>query len=242
MRLHRFFLGESTGGQIGEQRKLEIFDADLIHQWKKVFRLGTGDDVILFDGSGRDYTCKIEMLSKDSAQVSVGESRAVHVPKKDVWLCVALIKKDHFEWVVEKGTELGVNHFVPVIAERSEKKDLNMERLVKIAREASEQSGRGTVPEIHPVMNLENIFSGNDSSLFKFPSHKIAFDPEGTAMISKDASDTEPVAIFIGPEGGWSEKEIEFFKKQQVDLKNMGNQILRAETAAIATATLFLLG
>lgn len=242
MRLHRFFVGEMSGGQIGEQKKLDIFDADLIHQWKKVFRLGAGDDVILFDGSGREYTCKIEMLSKDSAQVSVGESRAVPEAKKDVWLCVALIKKDNFEWIVEKGTELGVRHFVPVVAERSEKKDLNMERLIKIAREASEQSGRATVPEIHPVMTLEGIFSGNDSSLFKFPNHRIAFDPEGIAMISKDTSDTESVAIFIGPEGGWSEREIEFFKKQEVDLKTMGNQILRAETAAIATATLFLLG
>ncbi len=242
MRLHRFFVGEKGAKQIGEQKRLDIFDADLIHQWKKVFRLGTGDNVILFDGSGREYTCKIEMLSKESAQISVGESRTVPTAKKDVWLCMAIVKKDNFEWIVEKGTEIGVNHFVPVVAERSEKKDLNMERLIKIAREASEQSGRGTVPKIHPVMTLEDIFSNSNDSFFKFPAHKIAFDPEGIAMISKDTSDTEPVAIFIGPEGGWSEKEIEFFKKQEVDLKTMGNQILRAETAAVATATLFLMG
>lgn len=108
------------------------------------------------------------MLSKESAQISVGESRTVPTAKKDVWLCMAIVKKDNFEWIVEKGTEIGVNHFVPVVAERSEKKDLNMERLIKIAREASEQSGRGTVPEIHPVMTLEDIFSNSNDSFLNF--------------------------------------------------------------------------
>lgn len=236
MRLHRFFVGYIVGGQIDGQKKLVISDESLIHQWQKVFRLKSGDNVILFDGSGREWTCKIEMISKDGTEVSVGESRALNSPKKDVWLCVALIKKDHFEWVVEKGTELGVNHFVPVIAERSEKKDLNMERLGKIAKEASEQSGRGTIPKIHPVMTLQDVFA------YDTPTHRIAFDLEGTAFISGDVKDDRPVAIFIGPEGGWSEKEIELFKKEEVDLKTLGEQVLRAETAAIATATLFLLG
>ncbi len=242
MRLHRFFVGDILSGQVDGQKKLVISDEGLVHQWQKVFRLKSGDNVVLFDGSGREYTCKIEMLSKGGAEVSVGESRALHSPKKDVWLCVALIKKDHFEWVVEKGTELGVNHFVPVMAERSEKKDLNIERLAKIAKEASEQSGRGTIPKIHEVTTLENIFSAGTSAISDFPSHRISFDLEGTAFISEDVDDVKPVAIFIGPEGGWSEKEIDFFKKEEVDLKTLGDQVLRAETAAVATATLFLLG
>jgi 16S rRNA (uracil1498-N3)-methyltransferase len=233
MRLHRFFIDNI----IGSQKELVVSDVGLLHQWKKVFRLGAGDSVVLFDGSGNEYECKIETLSKDRADIFVGESRLLHLPKKDVWLCVAVIKKDHFEWVVEKGTELGVNNFIPILADRSEKKDLNIERLNKIAREASEQSGRGSVPKIHSPMTLRDVLSG----AIDLPDRKITFEPDGEVFSDKDFNQTESVAIFIGSEGGWSDEELKFFTDKNIDLKSMGKQILRAETAAIASATLFLI-
>ncbi|MSR73237.1 16S rRNA (uracil(1498)-N(3))-methyltransferase [Candidatus Parcubacteria bacterium] len=248
MRLHRFFVNEMVGGRA----KIVISDEDLLHQWKKVFRLASGDNVIIFDGSGNDYECKIVTISKDRAELAVGASRNIPAIPKDVWLFIALIKKDHFEWVVEKGTELGVSHFVPILAERSEKKYLNMERLAKIAKEASEQSGRGTVPEIHAVMSLEDAIVGEISSIAddissnmaKNPPNKIVFDPNGVLLTRADFENkkpAEPVALFIGPEGGWSEDELALFASKKVSVKSMGQQILRAETAAIASATLFLL-
>ncbi len=244
MRLHRFFVNEMVGGRA----KIVISDEDLLHQWKKVFRLVPHDNVIIFDGSGNDYQCKIETLSKERAELAVGAPRNIPATKKDLWLFVALIKKDHFEWVVEKGTELGVSHFVPIIAERSEKKDLNMERLSKIAKEASEQSGRGTVPEIHAVMSLEDAVASDISGMAgdisrnvaKNSPNKIALDPKGVALMREDFENKEPTALFIGPEGGWSEDELALFASKKVLVKNMGQQILRAETASIASATLFL--
>ena len=244
MRLHRFFVNEIVGGRA----KIVISDEDLLHQWKKVFRLVPHDNVIIFDGSGNDYQCKIETISKDRAELAVGAPRNIPATKKDLWLFVALIKKDHFEWVVEKGTELGVSHFVPIIAERSEKKDLNMERLAKIAKEASEQSGRGTVPEIHAVMSLEDAVASDifgmagdiSRNVAKNSPNKIALDPKGLALVREDFENKEPTALFIGPEGGWSEDELALFASKKVLVKNMGQQILRAETASIASATLFL--
>ncbi|NDE68149.1 RsmE family RNA methyltransferase, partial [bacterium] len=127
-------------------------------QWRKVFRFKAGDKVILFDGSGFDFLCEIqsytantqgrgEKSSESCAEVKILEvMNNVVVPVRETSLFCAVLKKDTFEWVVEKATEMGVSRIVPVLAERSEKKNLNIERLQKIIIEASEQSGRGTLP------------------------------------------------------------------------------------------------
>ncbi len=231
MRLHRFFIKEP----IGKKEKVVIEDVDILHQWKKVFRLTSGDKVVVFDGQGSEYVCVVDMLSKERAELSVESEREVFGVSKEVWLCVGIIKKDNFEWIVEKGTELGVSHFVPIVAERSEKKDVHMERLEKIACEASEQSGRGTTPTIHSVKTLEEVFS------MDLPARKILLHPEGEKISKESFSDESPVALFIGPEGGWSDMELKFFKEKNVVPHTLGQQILRAETASVAVSALFLL-
>ncbi len=235
MRLHRFFVGDIINSFIKEGDRFDISDSDLVHQWKKVFRLKTGDNVILFDGSGFEYVCKIENMSKDSVEISTGTAKKIDPLEREVWVCMSVIKKDNFEWVVEKCTELGVSHFLPIIADRSEKKDLNMDRLKKIAKEASEQCGRGDVPKIHEIITLEESF------LYDLPQEKFFFDLNGSDLSEKDLKDKKPVAIFIGPEGGWSEKEVSFFKSKNIETKILGKRVLRAETAAISATSLFLL-
>jgi 16S rRNA (uracil1498-N3)-methyltransferase len=138
---------------------------------------------------------------------------------------------------VQKATEIGVNHVVPVLCERSEKKNLNMERLEKIAIEASEQSGRGDVPKIHDVVKLSELLKKD-----LLPNRAIYFDLNGISL--KEAvkdSDTKDIAVFVGPEGGWSEAEVAEFKKYNIQAVTLGSQVLRAETAAIAIASLLLL-
>ena len=155
-----------------------------------------------------------------------------------IWLCQALIKKDNFEMVTQKVVEIGVSVIVPILAERSEKKKVNMERLKKIAVEASEQSGRADVPEIFEETTLVDLFESG-----ALPPDKIALDLTGIDF-HKFVSGLNPVgaiAVFVGPEGGWSEKEIEFFKQHNVSILSLGSQILRAETASIAISSLLLL-
>ena len=128
MRLHRFFIEQ----EILESGEIIVADRDLLHQWGKVFRLKTGDRVILFDGMGFDYVSEIVLLDKNEGVLKIVEKIPnENVPKKEIHLFQSIIKKDKFEWVLEKGTELGISHFHPIISERSEKKNINFERAGK---------------------------------------------------------------------------------------------------------------
>lgn len=239
MRLHRFFVHTPISSDT-----FDISDKDLVHQWKHVFRYNVGSQVILFDGSGVDYQCMISSLRNLGATVEVVKKiqplPEATIGKKSVWLCMALIKKDNFEWVVQKATELGVSHIVPILCEHSEKRKLNMERMEKIAIESSEQSGRGDIPVIHLATTISDLFESG-----VLPQEKLVFHTDISGAITFkqyiNSTDQASFAVFIGPEGGFSDKEISFFKSYNMPVVFLGRQILRAETAGIAVSSLFLL-
>jgi 16S rRNA (uracil1498-N3)-methyltransferase len=241
MRLHRFFIEE----HLRNKKDISIFDDELIHQWKDVFRLRAGDKVILLDNTGFEYLSEIVLLSKGKVDVKVIEQTIAEVtPKKELWLFAALIKKDNYEWILEKGTELGVSHFVPVLSDRTEKKDINMERALKIVKEASEQSGRGKMPEVHEPITLADILNQNqntESNAHSFPKDMLAFHMDGEKFVPDFHNSKQELGIFIGPEGGWSDKELALFKDKDIPLFSVGQNVLRAETAAIVISTLLLL-
>jgi 16S rRNA (uracil1498-N3)-methyltransferase len=226
MKLQRFYVA----GKIPSQGVFGVTDKNLVHQLKNVFRLRTGDKVIMFNGDGQDNECLIQGFQKDKVELEIQASRSSrYISTQDIWLCVAIVKKDTFEWIAEKATELGVSHIIPVLSERSEKKSLNMERLEKIVIEASEQSGRGTIPTIHPVVTLAEAVDQ-----VKGLDVIVAFHTEGELSQGDTSDKAKSIALFIGPEGGWSEREVELFHKENVSVKSLGKQVLRAETAAIA--------
>ncbi|MES2215722.1 MAG: RsmE family RNA methyltransferase [Patescibacteria group bacterium] len=237
MRLHRFYTTE----ELAPGKQITIDSAELCNQVRRVFRLKTGDEIILFNGTGFDYLVKIANYN-DSGKMTHDNSMVVDIdtapptrsrfqPDRKVFLYAAVVKKDTFEWIVEKATELGVTDIIPVMAERSEKKNLNEERLKKISIEASEQSGRGDVPVIHSIISLEDsvaqVASGNKIQT-------VVFHIDGEKFSRDSISKNEPVACFIGPEGGWSEREVELFHKNGLQMRSLGTQVLRAETAVIA--------
>ena len=235
MRFHRFYQKSPISSD-----NFDITDRELVYQWRSVFRYNVGSQVILFDGSGTDYLCVITSLRNLGATVSVVKKIKTSDAslRKNIWLCVALIKKDNLELVVQKATELGVNHIVPVICEHSEKRKLNMDRMQKIAVEASEQSGRGDIPVIHEIMKLGDILSSGN-----LPQEKIAFHPDGISFKQyRDSTNAVSFATFVGPEGGFSDKEISLFKSYNIPIISLGTQILRAETAGIAVSSVLLLG
>ncbi len=233
MRLHRFYHSE----KIGDKKELTISSADFANQISRVFRLSVGDKVVVFDGSGNDYVCELlEVKPRGSVALrifEIGPSR--FMPTRKIYLFQSMIKKDKFEWVVEKATELGVTDIVPVLAERSEKKDLNIERLRKIAIEASEQCGRGDVPVIASDTATARPHL---EELLTIDCRKVALHLEGENFISSRPRLEGAIGVFIGPEGGWSPSEIEMFHKNGVTICSLGKQVLRAETAAIATLSL----
>ena len=237
MRLHRFYFPEA----IGNKSEVIIDNKDVVNQVRKVFRLKKGDLLVVFDGSGSDYTCGIEDFRGDSIVLGVREAtKSRFMPEKEITLCMAVVKKDNFEWIVEKATELGVAKIIPIIAERTEKKALNEERLKKIAVEASEQSGRGNVPTIHPIITFkESVEWVNENGI-----DAVAFHTDGEILNSSaraDLAEKEVLEIFIGPEGGWSQDEIALFHDNEIPVVSIGKQVLRAETAVVSALSLVML-
>ncbi len=199
----------------------------LVNQLKNVFRLKTGDDIILFDGSGYDYLVTISGYEKDTVSFTVKSvNENVVLPTRETYLFASVVKKDNFEWIVQKATELGVSHIVPIVSDRTEKKDINTERMQKIITEAAEQSGRGTLPILYGVTELEEALH-NYAHVRSIAWHTVA-----PKFVSQDVSDS--IGAYIGPEGGWSPLEIEIFKKHGVHTRSLGPQVLRSETAVIA--------
>ncbi len=234
MRFHRFYVKNTIFHDT-----FDVGDRELVHQWRSVFRYNVGSQVILFDGSGTDYLCMITSLRNLGATVSIIKKTKMEemTPRKNIWLCVALIKKDNFELLVQKATELGVNHIVPIICEHSEKRKLKLDRMQKITIEASEQSGRSDIPEIHEIITIRDLFQGG-----MLPQEKIVFDKSGISFKQYiNSTNQASFAAFIGPEGGFSDKEIALFKSYNMPIVSLGTQILRTETAAIAVASLLLL-
>ncbi len=229
MRLHRFYILQTI-----DKEKINSFsNKDQIHQLRRVFRLHAGDTCIFFDGSGEDHVCEIVSMTDVKLEFKVLETYSVKPISTKLSLAVSLIKKDNFEWVIQKGTELGVSEFIPLISERSEKKGFNMERARKIMIEAVEQSGRADVPTIFEPVDLDVFLETEKRGL-------VVFNTTGINFFSKKSKEKINLVVCIGPEGGWSEKEIEKFKNKGAEIVKLDTPILRTETAAVAIATLFL--
>jgi 16S rRNA (uracil1498-N3)-methyltransferase len=223
MKLNRFYCEEKLVGMTNGS----ITRDTLVNQLKNVFRLKTGDDIILFDGSGYDYLVTISGYEKDTVSFTVKSvNENVVLPTRETYLFASVVKKDNFEWIVQKATELGVSHIVPIVSDRTEKKDINTERMQKIITEAAEQSGRGTLPILYGVTELEEALH-NYAHVRSIAWHTVA-----PKFVSQDVSDS--IGAYIGPEGGWSPLEIEIFKKHGVHTRSLGPQVLRSETAVIA--------
>lgn len=223
MRLHRFYVSQPLGEEV------VIDDVSLIKQWSNVFRYTKGDLVILFSGEGSDVTYSFTSLSSKNASLLVQKRIPSYMPPKKVTLYLSLIKKDNFELVTQKATELGISNIVPILSERSEKKNINLERLKKVVIESSEQSGRGDIPTLSPITTLPQVLKN------KLP-HEISyvFDISGKSF-HKQKKGRSTIGLFIGPEGGWSDKEMQAFEDAGVICASLGQTTLRAETAAIVS-------
>jgi 16S rRNA (uracil1498-N3)-methyltransferase len=230
MRLHRFFINQN----IGQSQFVTVPSVELLHQLQHVFRFDIGTNVILNDGSEFDHLSSIESFGKDSVTFSILKSvKNINVPSREVYLFVSLTKKDTFEWVIQKASEIGVSRIIPIISERSEKKSINFERAKKIIIEASEQSGRAVLPRLYEVMTL-------DSALSQYDIPCVTLHTEAEQYTDKDFG-TGVVGAYIGPEGGWSDRELEMFRNKNIKIVSLGKTVLRSETACIAILALLLL-
>jgi 16S rRNA (uracil1498-N3)-methyltransferase len=225
----RFFVDQIRNG------RAEISGDDARHL-TRVLRVEAGQRYEISDNRNV-FLAEIETARKEHVTFRTLEKLEAAAPPLKLILCAALIKFDHFEWMVEKATELGAVEIVPVETTRSERgleraAQKRVERWRRIALEASQQSRRAFLPEIHEPMELPEVLARPAAYRFALDENPGVAPLAGVLPTARDAADS--VAILVGPEGGWTDAERESFRASAWTPVTLGRLILRAETAALA--------
>ena len=228
MKLHRFFVG----GDVELTHKTWLHNVKILHQWRKVLRFEVGREVVLFDGEGNDRLYKITKLDDTEAGLELVTELEPSRPKREVYLLWSLLKKDKNDWALQKCTELGVTHFVPLLADRSEKTGFDVERAMRIVTEAVEQCGRSDIPQIREPIG---VAAAIDQYVDKTPLLVCEQSQDDTSIEVNDKA-----AILIGPEGGWSDAEKQLFADKNLGHINIAGFTLRAETACVTASARLL--
>lgn len=213
------------------------------HHIKNVLRFKEGDVVVVFDGVGNEYRCQIESLEKKEALLSILEKiQSKQENSVQVSLAHSVTKGERFDWVVEKGTELGMQQIIPFNCERvnvklnEENKIKKQQRWERITQAASKQSGRVTVPKVSPVLKFDQVielFSKYDAVLLAYELENGTDLKNAWHSLLKDKK-IQTVLAIVGPEGGFSTQEVDAMVQAGAQSVSLGQNILRTETAAIA--------
>ena len=205
---------------------------------REVLRLTPGDEVQVFDGAGNEFRAIVSQARREFAELELKDE--IHSARPEsplqLTLAVALLKGEKFDLVVQKGTELGVNRFIPLTTRYADIRlrdeadaAKRVTRWQRIALEAAKQCGRAVVPEISTPKTFDSIIEENSCFLFS---------ERGGQPLNTDLKTTVLTAI-VGSEGGWSDEELEQARAANVPIVTLGGRVLRAETAAITVAVLF---
>jgi 16S rRNA (uracil1498-N3)-methyltransferase len=234
MTRRRFFAPPSA---FNFSKRIVTLTSDEARHLREVLRLKPGDGVSVFDGEGKEFRCAVVQARREFAELELQEeieAARAESPLK-ITLAVALLKGEKFDFVVQKGTELGVNEFVPLITRYADiklrdKSDAakRVARWQRIALEAAKQSGRALVPKVGEPKPLGYVLTLSEQCFL--------FSERGGHGLTQ--MDTDEVTAIIGSEGGWSDEELDEARAAGAQLITLGGRILRAETAAIAAAVL----
>lgn len=223
---------------------------EIARQIRQVLRLRAGDRIMLLDGLGYEYTAAILGFGKDEVWAEiVARSAGGGEPLAVVSLYLSLLNKaDKFEWALQKCTELGVARIVPTAAERSvvvAPNAVRRERWERKMREAAEQSGRSISPLLSDAVPLGEAITSEGRKAREVKGHIVLMAALGgeaslRSVLQRTADDTRSAALFIGPEGGFSERELQGARQAGVPLVTLGARTLRAETAAVVALSLVM--
>lgn len=217
---HHYFIGDFDLSL----KVVPCLDTEIIHHLRDVLKLNIGEEVVLCDGQGKSAVARIEKFERNSVSFFIKDVFSSALNDKKIILFAALLKRDSFEWLLQKAVETGVSEIVPIVSERTVKIGFNEKRWLKIMKEAAEQSQSLFLPKLAPVQNYKD-------ALKNFRGAGIFFDAVGE-NVKKVKITKDEVSLFVGPEGGWSDQEIEIGKVAGLQIVNLGTSILRAETAA----------
>lgn len=217
-----------------------VLCGDEAHHALRSLRLKHGEEIIATDLAGTCYHAvlvgsheeKNEMIAECKILQALPEH---HEPKHRIILAQAILSQpSRFEDILEKATELGVSSFIPLITERTEKKQINRKRLERILREATKQVSRARMPILHEPMNLSHALSASQGAIVLHEA--VSQDNHISNVLT--TVESYPLTLFIGPEGGFTEEEIAQAQSQSAIIASLGARRLRAETAAIAAVAI----
>ena len=244
--MHRFFVPSAWTGS----DRVEIH-GEVAHRIGRVLRLTPGAEIVLFDGSGMEWTVRLHSVARDHAAGRVLSSeKGRGEPTVRLTLYQGVMKGNKFDWTLQKGTELGVSCFVPMHCRRSvprvrgESQPARLARWRKIIVEAAEQSGRPVIPEVADSVTFQEVCD----ALERGPGLVVLpWEGESAKSLSaavSEAPDSKEVALVIGPEGGLDPEEVDYARGKGLEPVSLGRRILRAETAGIAavSALMYALG
>lgn len=238
--MHRFFISPDY---IAPEDV--VFPPEQAHQIRVVLRMLVGNKVLVLDNAGMMYKVVLTAVTREnvigkieSHQLAIGE------PTIELTLYQSFLKRDKFELVLQKCTELGVSRFVPIVTKRTlvqstEMKENKRKRWATILAEAAEQSQRGKIPKLETAVNFKTMLN----QLPRYDAVLMMWEGDGGVSLKTavaERAEIQNVAVLIGPEGGWTEQEVELAKAQNAQIITLGPRILRTETAAIVASALVL--
>ncbi len=209
----------------------------------KSLRMKIGENVTICDGNSNDYLCKITKIMPDEVVLKVNACvKNASEPTIRVHLYQALSKGAKFEYIIQKAVELGVSEITPVLTKRciSRPKEKNIysriARYQKISKQASQQSGRGKIPIVNPILSFEEAILQMKNAKLNI----LFYECGGEKLNNIDIYKYNDISFMIGSEGGFEIDEVEFAKKKGVLIGSLGKRILRCETASLCVLSVLM--
>ena len=230
--------------EVGQQFELQ---GDDVKHIVSVLRMKPGEILRVSTQEQKSYLCRLVTCRKEMVELEVVEEVPTTELMQKIYLFQGIPKGERMETVVEKAVELGVYEIIPVemkycVVQLDEKKKANRcKRYQTIAQSAAKQSKRSYIPRVHPVMGYqEAVAYANENCDLKLVPYESKEGMDATKKTFAKVKDASSVAIFIGPEGGFAEEEIEMVQ-ETMEILSLGKRILRTDTAAITTMSMVML-
>ena len=233
--MYHFFVSEEQIN--GENAYIEGSDVNHI---ANVLRMKPGEELLISVKGDWDYLCKIVDIETDRVNLKVLESMEQRELPVNITLLQGIPKSDKLEMIIQKAVELGVSEIIPVKTKRvvvkiDEKKvDTKVNRWNAIAESAAKQSKRSIIPKVSGPMSIDNALEIVKDFGVKLIPYENADGIDKTRKILDNMDKTKNIAVFIGPEGGFEESEVERIKNSGFEVITLGKRILRTETAGLA--------
>lgn len=240
--MYRFFVEKE---QIGE-KTIRIIGSDVNHI-RNVLRMKPGEEILISDGEKKEYHCEIKTLDPEyvEALIMFVKEEGLELPSK-VYLFQGLPKNDKMELIIQKAVELGVYAVVPVATKRAvvklddKKEAKKLVRWQSISESAAKQAKRLIIPEVMPVMSFKEAVAFSQIMDVRLIPYELAENMAYTRQVLSQIKPGQSIGIFIGPEGGFAEEEVELALNSGMETITLGKRILRTETAGMTVLSILM--